>query len=153
MCGLRILIQELRSIITCISTLGLYSLSYFADSSRQYIRAIYTPLFPTFIYSKNICSKTYIVGYPHRTYGSSNSNWYVKFQMFMSARAFWWISYFAVFFTEYLNFSWYNLMEAYIFSISIKKIIDNQLLQCIYRFIPLLGAKNNTSKYRRANVI
>ena len=25
----------------------------------------------------------------HHTYGSSNSNWYVKFQMFMSARAFW----------------------------------------------------------------
>ena len=51
----------------------------------------------------------------HRTYGSSNSNWYVKFQMFMSARAFWRVSYFAVFYTEYLNFSWYNLIEAYIF--------------------------------------
>ena len=55
---------------------------------------------------------------PHRTYGSSNSNWYVKFQMFMSARAFWRVSYFAVFYKEYLNFSWYNLIEAYIFSIS-----------------------------------
>ena len=55
----------------------------------------------------------------HRTYGSSNSNWYVKFQMFMSARAFWRVSYFAVFYKEYLNFSWYNLIEAYIFSISI----------------------------------
>ena len=33
----------------------------------------------------------------YRTYGSSNSNWYVKFQMFMSARAFWRVSYFAVF--------------------------------------------------------
>ena len=40
----------------------------------------------------------------HRTYGSSNSNWYVKFQMLMSARAFWRISYFAVFFTEYKLF-------------------------------------------------
>ena len=56
---------------------------------------------------------------PHRTYGSSNSNWHVKFQMFMSARAFWRVSYFAVFYKEYLNFSWYNLIEAYIFSISI----------------------------------
>ena len=55
----------------------------------------------------------------HRTYGSSNSNWYAKFQMFMSARAFWRVSYFAVFYTEYLNFSWYNLIEAYIFSVSI----------------------------------
>ena len=89
----------------------------------------------------------------HRTYGSSNSNWYVKFQMFMSARAFWRVSYFAVFYTEYLNFSWYNLIEAYIFSISIGRIIDNQLLQCIYPFILSLGDKNNTSKYRRANVI
>ena len=32
----------------------------------------------------------------HRTYGSSNSNWYVKFQMFMSARAFWRVNYFVV---------------------------------------------------------
>ena len=55
----------------------------------------------------------------HRTYGSSNSNWYVKFQMFMSARAFSRVSYFAVFFTEYLNVSLYVLIEAYIFSISI----------------------------------
>ena len=55
----------------------------------------------------------------HRTYGSSNSNWYVKFQMFMLARAFWRVSYFAVFYKEYLNFSWYYLIEAYIFSISI----------------------------------
>ena len=55
----------------------------------------------------------------HCTYGSSNSNWYVKFQMFMSARAFWRVSYFAVFYKEYINFSWYNLIEAYIFSISI----------------------------------
>ena len=38
---------------------------------------------------------------------------------FMSACAFWRVSYFAVFFTEYLNFSWYNLIDAYIFSISI----------------------------------
>ena len=91
--------------------------------------------------------------YTHRTYGSSNSNWYVKFQMFMSARAFWRVSYFAVFYTEYLNFSWYNLIEAYIFSISIGRIIDNQLLQCIYPFILSLGDKNNTPKYRRANVI
>ena len=90
---------------------------------------------------------------PHRTYGSSNSNWYVKFQMFMSARAFWRVSYFAVFYTEYLNFSWYYLIEAYIFSISIGRIIDNQLLQCIYPFILSLGDKNNTPKYRRTNVI
>ena len=40
----------------------------------------------------------------HRTYGSSNSNWYVKFQIFMSARAFWRVSYFAVFYKEYLTF-------------------------------------------------
>ena len=76
-----------------------------------------------------------------------------QFQMFMSARAFWRVSYFAVFYTEYLNFSWYNLIEAYIFSISIGRIIDNQILQCIYPFILSLGDKNNTPKYRRANVI
>ena len=60
-----------------------------------------------------------VTNIPHRTYGSSNSNWYAKFQMFMSARAFWRVSYFAVFYTEYLNFSWYNLIDAYIFSVSI----------------------------------
>ena len=37
----------------------------------------------------------------HRTYGSSNSNWYVKFQMFMSARAFWRVGYFCCFFLFY----------------------------------------------------
>ena len=37
----------------------------------------------------------------HRTYGSSNSNWYVKFQMFMSARAFWRLNYFCCFFLFY----------------------------------------------------
>ena len=37
----------------------------------------------------------------HRTYGSSNSNWYVKFQMFMSARAFWRVNYFCCFFLFY----------------------------------------------------
>ena len=36
----------------------------------------------------------------HRTYGSSNSNWYVKFQMFMSARAFWRVNYFCCFFSS-----------------------------------------------------
>ena len=45
----------------------------------------------------------------------------VKFQLarqipdFYDTRAFWRVSYFAVFFTEYLILSWYNLMEAYIF--------------------------------------
>ena len=34
----------------------------------------------------------------HTTYGSSNSNWYVKFQMFMSALAFWRLNYFCCFF-------------------------------------------------------
>ena len=60
-------------------------------------------------------SQKYKTRVSHRTYGSSNSNWYVKFQMFMSARAFWRVSYFAVFYKEYLNFSWFNLIEAYIF--------------------------------------
>ena len=64
----------------------------------------------------------------------------------MSARAFWRVSYFAVFYTEYLNFSWYNLIEAYIFSISIGRIIDNQLLQCIYPFILSLGDKKKYAK-------
>ena len=49
----------------------------------------------------------FILGYElsHRTYGSSNSNWYVKFQMFMSARAFLAGKLFLLFFLVLLYFS------------------------------------------------
>ena len=43
----------------------------------------------------------------------------------MTARAFWRLSYFAVFFTKYLNFSWYNFMEAIRFLRSVGSLIIN----------------------------
>ena len=50
---------------------------------------------------KLVYSSHWITMITHRTYGSSNSNRYVKFQMFMTARAFWRVSFFCCFFLFY----------------------------------------------------
>ena len=65
-----------------------------------------TPLFTVFFFKYDISTvvsqKVFLsTVVTHRTYGSSNSNWYVKFQMFMSARAFWRVNYFCCCFLFY----------------------------------------------------